>query len=175
VLGAANTPRALAPLLAVVFLVSTVVVGTMFGLPLFILIVAASTLLGAIALLWASVQNLTGDAPMTLDEALSLAAPTAEEERKRAVLRALKDLEYERSVGKLSEQDYDALSRRYREEARQLLRTIDEARGSHHERLERLVEGRLTSPPKKGKKKPTSEPAKATENGPAQAAKAEEP
>ncbi len=54
---------------------------------------AGSALVGALLILWNSVQALTGDAPLTLEEALTLTAPSTEEERKVAVLRALKDLE----------------------------------------------------------------------------------
>ena len=62
-----------------------------------------------IALLWASVRTLAGDAPITLEEAIALASPSTVEEQKRAVLQALKDLEYERSIGKISEPDYEEL------------------------------------------------------------------
>jgi hypothetical protein len=46
------------------------------------------------------------------------------------VLRALKDLEYERSVGKIDEQDFMELSEKYRAEARMLLQLVDENLGS---------------------------------------------
>ena len=64
----------------------------------------------SISLFWTSIQDLSGESELTLDEALGMAAPSAEEERKRSVLRALKDLEYERSVGKISEDDFAELS-----------------------------------------------------------------
>ena len=97
-----------------VALVATIVVGMTFGLALAILVLAGCVLAGVITLFWLSVRNLSGDTPLSLDEALAMGAPTAAEEEKRAVLRALKDLEFERSVGKISEQDYLEFSARYR-------------------------------------------------------------
>jgi hypothetical protein len=120
-----------------------VALGGVYGLATGLLATAGAMLLGAIALLWSSVQRLTGQTPMSLDEALGMAVPSAEEERKRAVLRALKDLEYERSVGKISEEDYRELSSRYRQEAKILLRALDERAEPAHDRVERLLEKRL--------------------------------
>ena len=120
-----------------------VVVGFSYGLELSVLLLAASALGLVIALLWASVRNLTGETPLTLDEALMLGAPTAEEEQKRAVLRALKDLEFERSVGKLSEADYQAYSARYREEARRLIERVDASLGQARELAEKLLTERV--------------------------------
>jgi hypothetical protein len=114
-----------------------------YGRGAFFLVTGGVVLLGAIAILWNSLQSLTGDAPLTLDEALSLAAPSAEEERKESVLRALKDLEYERSVGKLSDDDYRELSRRYRQEAKELLQLVDENLGPARARALELFEERL--------------------------------
>src|ERR1700752_4046946 len=85
---------------------SAIVVGFTFGLGTGILVLAGGVLLGIIAILWASGRTLSGDAPITLEEAIMLGAPSATEEQKRAVLQALKDLEYERSVGKVSDGDY---------------------------------------------------------------------
>lgn len=104
---------------------------------------AGLALVGAILLAWNSVQSLTGEAAMSLDEALGMAAPSAEEERKRAILRALKDLEYERSVGKVSEADYAELSNQYRNEAKELLRALEEQDEPARKRAQRLLEKRL--------------------------------
>ena len=83
-------------------------------------------LLGVVAIMWASVRTLSGDSPITLEEAIAMGAPRAAEEQKRAVLQALKDLEYERSVGKIAETDYEELLHRYRADAKRLLRAVDE-------------------------------------------------
>src|SRR4051812_8567005 len=90
--------------LPLVVLVAAVIAGTLFGVQLVVLTLAGSALLLVIALLWSSVQALAGETELSFEEAFSLGARSAEEEQKRAVLRALKDLENERSVGKISEE-----------------------------------------------------------------------
>src|SRR4051794_7464383 len=77
---------------------AAIAVGLAYGLGTAILVLAGGLLLGIIAILWASVRTLSGDAPITLEEAIELGSPSAAEEQKRAVLQALKDLQYERSV-----------------------------------------------------------------------------
>ena len=130
------------------------------GLGLSLLVLAGGMLLYAIGSLWASVQSLGDDAALSLDEALALAAPSAEEEKKRSVLRALKDLEYERNVGKIGEADYLELSTRYREEARRLLRELNDAELPARARVEKLLARRLGSaaPPPPRQAPPESEP-----------------
>jgi hypothetical protein len=118
--------RALWWALPLLTIAAATIVGLSYGFGTAILVAAGGVLLGVIAILWASVRTLAGDAPLTLDEALALGAPSAAEEQKRAVLQALKDLEYERSVGKVAEADYEELLQRYRTEAKRLLRAVDE-------------------------------------------------
>jgi DNA-binding transcriptional ArsR family regulator len=100
--------------------------GAVYGVGTALLTLAGGVLLIVISILWASVRTLSGDAAITLEEAIALGAPTAAEEQKRAVLQALKDLEFERSVGKIAEADYEELVARYRAEAKRLLRAVDE-------------------------------------------------
>jgi hypothetical protein len=122
-------------------------VGALFGLSAALLTLAAGTLLGGILLFWSSLQGLAGETPLTLDEALSLGAPSAEEEQKQAVLRALKDLEYERSVGKISEDDYRELSQRYRSEAKALLLLVDRDLAPSLNKAEAMLAERLKRTP----------------------------
>jgi hypothetical protein len=136
-------PGAVRAALPIVTVVGAVVAGVVIGIEIALLVVAAGALLGVVALLWASVQSLTGESPITLEEAISLGAPSAEEEQKRAVLRALKDLEFERSVGKISEEDYAELSARFREEAKRLIESLDQSSEPARERVEKLVAERI--------------------------------
>jgi hypothetical protein len=106
-------------------LAAGILVKLSFGTQTALLVWAGAALIAIILLFWSSLQSLTGSAPLTLEEALGMGAPRAEEEQKRAVLRALKDLEYERSVGKISDEDYAELSSRYRAEAKRLIRALD--------------------------------------------------
>jgi len=117
--------------------------GALLGVEIGLLVAAAGALGLVITLAWVSVQSLSGDSPLTLDEALTLGQPSVEEEQKRAVLRALKDLEYERSVGKISDEDYRELSARYREEAKRLIERVDESLTPARERAEKLLAERV--------------------------------
>ncbi len=137
---------------ALIIVVAVLVVGIALGVPVGLLLGAAVALTLVITLAWQSLQHLSGETELTFEEALSLAAPTAEEEQKRAVLRALKDLEYERSVGKIVEDDYRELSAFYRAEAKRLIQAVDvglEEQRAHAERLlaERLKEESLEPQP----------------------------
>jgi hypothetical protein len=132
-----------APLCVGAGVVASVAVGALFGLPLGLLVAAASALSLVISLVWQSLSHLSGEAELTLEEAFSLAAPTAEEEQKRAVLRALKDLEYELRVGKISQADYLELSARYRDEAKRLIVAVDERLAEQRAHAERLLDERL--------------------------------
>jgi ribosomal protein L40E len=109
-------------------LISAIGVGIGFGVGPGILVLAAGALVGVIGLLWASLRTLGGDAPLA--EGLVAATAMREKvsnagERKRRVLRALKDLELEHSVGKIDDDDYAEISARYREQAKEILREMD--------------------------------------------------
>jgi hypothetical protein len=153
--------RWLYPLTVVVL---AVVLGQILGLGFSLLVVAGGALGGSIWLIWSSLQGLGSDAPITLEEALSLGAPSAEEEQKRAVLRALKDLEYERAVGKISEEDYASLAEHYRSEAKRLLRAVDRDLSPERERAERILAERLAAAkaPAEGTRKSVRSKAKAS-------------
>ncbi|HEY8943917.1 MAG TPA: zinc ribbon domain-containing protein [Polyangiaceae bacterium] len=163
----------------VVALLAAVTVGALLGLELAILVLAGAVLTGVIALFWSSVRNLSGDTPLSIDEALSLGAPTAAEEQKRSVLRALKDLEFERSVGKISEQDYREFSARYRAEAKRLIAAVDESMGPVTELAEHLVTERLAraglGAPEADGGLETGEPAKPSDSASPEPAPVKEP
>jgi rRNA maturation endonuclease Nob1 len=129
-----------APLLT---LLAAIASGTLFGVQLVVLTLAAAALLLVIFLLWSSVQALAGESELSFEEAFSFGARSAEEEQKRAVLRALKDLEYERSVGKISEDDYHEYATRYRAEAKRLIQNLNEHLAEQRNQVERELERRL--------------------------------
>ena len=137
--------RAFGIALALSTLIGSIAVGLWLGLEVALLVVAAGALVLVIALLWSSVAGLSGDTPLSLDEALGMGAPSTEEEQKRAVLRALKDLDYERSVGKISEEDFHEFSERYRAEARRLIAAVDATLGPAHALAEKLAAERLAA------------------------------
>jgi hypothetical protein len=109
--------------------VVAVAVGALVGLGPGILVLAGGGLLGTIALFWASVRTLSGEAPLA-EGFSTMTVRTAQRtdsavEEKRTVLRALKDLEFEHSVGKIDDDDYAELDQRYRTQAKALLRELD--------------------------------------------------
>ena len=104
---------------------------------------AGGALVSVIAVFWASLRTLLGETPLTGADAYAIGAPSTEEEQKQAVLRALKDLEFERSVGKISEEDYRELVAKYRSEAKRLLRILDADAGPRRAQVETLVAERL--------------------------------
>ncbi len=125
------------------WLIAAVIGGVLFGPPLAILVLAAGSLALIVTLLWSSVQSLTGGATLGFEEALGMGAPSKVEEEKRAVLRALKDLEYERGVGKISPEDYAELSARYRAEAKRLMQSLDDTLGAARAEVETAIAERL--------------------------------
>lgn len=143
------------------WIAAAVLAGFSSGPPLLLLILAAGALALVLILMWSSVQSLTGGAALGFEEALGMGAPSRVEEEKRAVLRALKDLEYERGVGKISPEDYAELSARYRAEAKRLMQSLDEALGPAREAVERDIARRLAkagvSPPDAAQAAPASE------------------
>jgi hypothetical protein len=133
-----------APVLAPALVVSiAAVVGVSLGLGPALLVVAAGMLVAAIVGLWSSLGRLTGESPLTLEEAVGLGAPSPEEERKRSILRALKDLDYERSVGKISDADFNELTQRYRAEAKTLLQVIAADDAPRRKKAEAQLAARL--------------------------------
>jgi rRNA maturation endonuclease Nob1 len=141
-------------------LLSAIAVGSIYGVGTAILVLAGGALLGVIAILWASVRTLAGDAPITLEEAIALGSPSTVEEQKRAVLQALKDLEYERSMGKISEPDYDELVVRYRTEAKRLLKAVDQDLAPLRARAAEYVEKELGRARSNATKEPATEKKK---------------
>lgn len=164
----------------VVLAIALVYGGVEYGPPVVVLIITAVALISVIAAFWSSVRTLLGESKLSSADAFALGAPRAEEEQKRAVLRALKDLEFERAVGKISDEDYGVLAARYREDAKRLLRAIDQASQDQRERAELVVERRLrklgliapeasaveASPPDEPKEPVREEPAAESDEAP---------
>ncbi len=126
------------------WLLAAVVAGFVFGVQIVLLVLAAGALTLVITVMWSSVQSLTGGTALGFEEALGMGAPSKVEEEKRAVLRALKDLEYERGVGKISPEDYAELLAKYRADAKRLIQSVDEALGPARQEVEAALEQRLT-------------------------------
>ena len=117
---------------------ATVIVGLRFGVAPALLVMCAAALLTVVGLVFRAFQLVAEPTDDALD-AEPTAVPTAAEEHKRAALRALKDIEYERSVGNITEADYGELLARYRDEAKRSMRAVDDERRQRRERAERLA------------------------------------
>ncbi len=125
---------------AVVALVA-VPIGLTKGAPAVVLWFGFSMFTGAVLLFWETLRLVldptrSGDAAEGEDDGAALGAL---EERKRAAVQALRDLEFERSIGRLGEEDHRALEARYREEARAAMRAIDEGIGPWRTRAEAML------------------------------------
>ena len=115
-------------LLAAGTVVGALGVGLTRGLGTALLTLAGGALLAVIMLLWRSILLLLGEGSLVLEEHLpdpDSSVRSATKEQKAAVLRTLKDLAFERSVGKLTDEDYEQLSAPYRAQAKALLRALD--------------------------------------------------
>jgi ribosomal protein L40E len=123
--------------------ICAIVGGVLQGAAAVVLVLAAGALVSVIAIFWASIRTLVGETPLSGADAYALGAPRAEAEQKGAVLRALKDLEFEHSVGKISEEDYQGLVAKYRAEGKRLLRRIEEDAAPGRQKVEDLVAERL--------------------------------
>jgi hypothetical protein len=120
--------RVVAAGLPIASVVGAIVVGFVASVGSGLLVLASGALLGTIALLWASVRTLSGDAPLPTDlEALAGQTHDVDQlgEQKRRVLRALKDLEGEHALGKIDDNDYETIAAQYRDEAKALMREMD--------------------------------------------------
>lgn len=118
---------------------TALVVGVLIGPAVAILVVAAGTLLGVIALFWASLRVLSGDAALSPElEALDATAHAVDAlaSRKRMLVRALKDLDNERALGKLEDEDHEQLSTAYRAELKVVLKSIDASLAPHRPKAE---------------------------------------
>src|SRR5262245_13399620 len=106
-----------------------------FGIAVSIISLAAMALLTVIGMSFRAVQGLTEP---DLDADV-LEAPTPAEMQKRAAIKALKDLEYERAIGNIVDEDYRELEARYREEAKRAMRAVDAEKAEMRARAEALV------------------------------------
>jgi hypothetical protein len=132
--------------LPLVTLSTAAIVGVLVGPATSILVIAAGLLLGVIALLWGSLRILSGDAALSPElEALDMAAQGVDAlaSRKKMLLRALKDLENERGIGKIEEDDYGLIATTYREELKAVLRRIDDSLAPHRSRAEEAARAYL--------------------------------
>ena len=109
-----------------VALVGAVPLGALRGAATVTLWLAFAALAGAALLFWEALRTLVDPAAPADDEDDDASRLASLEARKVAALRALKDIAFERSIGRLGEEDYALLEARYRAEAKEALASLDE-------------------------------------------------
>ena len=112
-----------------------------FGLGAALIMLAGGALILFIWLAFRAVQSVTepDETSLLLDVAVTPAAA-----KKKVAFKALRDLETERAIGNLNEEDYRELERRYRDEAKQAMRDVDEERAALRERADALASRAVT-------------------------------
>jgi hypothetical protein len=140
ILIAFTKPYVVAPLVLMV----GATVGLVLSVGPAVLTVTGIVILFSIFAVWQSVRMLTGELPVPEDMALvKLGRRGTLMEQKRSVLRALKDLENERDIGKIEADDFEAVALRYRNEAKGILRAMDAEVLPYRERAEALATAHL--------------------------------
>ncbi|MFO0604572.1 MAG: zinc ribbon domain-containing protein [Polyangiales bacterium] len=147
-MASTNDPRARDPLArhvptiaAAVVVGAAVPIGILRGAPTVVLWVAFALLSAAVLIFWEALRTaLDPAAPGDDDDTDESGVPSDLEARKRAALKALKDIEFERAIGRLSEEDHKELDAKYRAEARAAMRAIDEGLGPWLSRAESMLD-----------------------------------
>src|SRR5262245_36167616 len=93
-----------------------------------------------------TVMPLTSRATPDQTQILGGRTRAALEREKSLVLRSIKELEFDRAMGKVSEKDFAEMSGRLRARAARLLRQLDAGAG-YREQIEREIERRLGKAP----------------------------
>lgn len=128
-------------------------------LPIALLVFAFLFLLLALLAFWQSVRALFGRGVDEISAAIG-GDRAALVDEKNSLLTALKDLEFERAVGKVSDADWKRLDASYRARAKDVLAELDRDLGPWREKAEKLVQQRL------GHRKPAKSAASAAAKAP---------
>jgi hypothetical protein len=113
------------------------------GIILLSLIIFAAAIVGYAA--WRTFAPFGSADEPTAPQMLGGRTRAALEREKTLVLRAIKDLEFDRAMGKISEKDFTEMSTRLRARAAGLIRQLD-AGASYREEIEKEIARRVTAP-----------------------------
>lgn len=115
-------------------------------LPLVFLSLAALTLLWVLFAVWQSVRAVT--VGTSIDDGSVVDARRASLlDEKIALLRSIKDLEFEHGVGKITDADFQELDAKYRARAKSVLKELDTDLGVYRERAYAMIDERLKAAP----------------------------
>lgn len=113
-------------------------------LPTAFIVLSSGALLFAVSFVWGSLRALFGGSSESfVSESSAMRKRHELLDEKDAVLKSLKDLEFERDVGKLSDDDYQRLSAELRVRAKRILRQLDDELRDHKQKAKQLLEGEL--------------------------------
>jgi hypothetical protein len=115
-------------------------------LPVAFIVLAALALVLTISFVWRMLRVLLGgEAQRDLVQSTAMRRRAELLDEKDAVLRSLKDLEFERQVGKISEDDFKRLDAEFRSRAKRILKLLDDDLKEHREKARSLVHKELGS------------------------------
>ena len=153
---------------AAVVVGAAIPIGLLRGAPTVVLWVAFALLSAAVLIFWEALRTaLDPAAPGDDDDTDAEGVPSDLEARKRAALKALKDIEFERAIGRLSEEDHKELDAKYRAEARAAMRAIDEGLGPWLARAESMLDDAAAVKPPEAKAERAEAKAETTDAKPA--------
>ena len=139
-----------------------------FTVSTFFLFAGWAALVITARLLWQSFWSLAVEVEPEADEALRVSTSLRGdlEREKKALLRSIKDVEFDRDMGKMSDAEAQPIIRVYRARAAEIIRTLDagpveDADASTKELIERELEARLGEPPAPIELPETRPPARA--------------
>lgn len=113
-------------------------------LPFLFIALSALSLLACISFMWASLRSLFGgEHELYLEQSGEVRKRVELLTEKESVLKSLKDLEFEREVGKLSDEDFKRLDAEFRLKAKGILRALDEDLREHKAKAHALVQAEL--------------------------------
>ena len=113
-------------------------------LPTAFIVLSSGALLFAVSFIWGSFRALFGGSHESfVSESSAMRKRHELLDEKDAVLKSIKDLEFERDVGKLSDDDYQRLSTELRLRAKGILRQLDDELRDHKHKAKELLEREL--------------------------------
>lgn len=139
-------------------------------LPLLFMVLASTALLFALVALWSSLRRAlaaTAEGAPALESA-ELPDRAALLDEKKSLLRAIKDLEYEHAVGKISPEDFKRLDRAYRVRAKEVIALLEQDLAPYQTKAEALLAERVGA-------EVTTPTKEARSDGPSAEAKRDEP
>ncbi len=137
------TPGIIAAAFGIVIALTAGVAGWVQGAGLTVLVLAGGSFVVAIATLWSCLRSAVDQTAMTGAEAFALGSYGSTKEQKRAVLQVLRDLQVERALGTINEQDFEDSTARSQAEAQRLLTGTAKPKSRARQLAEKLLAARL--------------------------------